>query len=328
MYKKIKVLLSLCLFVIAANSQQNMPPALVDSNTIAFSSDTQAPMWVETLWLKKTNNKVATKKLFKDIGERRPGSLFILGDVVNLGSSDRQWKAMDNYVDDLRSKGIDVYAALGNHEVMGRTKVGLEKFQKRFPEHKSTGYVVVKDSVAIVLLNSNFGKLSKEDDAAQLAWYKKTLRQLDKDSSVLFIVSGCHHSPYTNSKIVGCSKPVQDKFIPDFLASQKSRLFLSGHCHGFERYQIKGKDFFVIGGGGGLNQPLKTGEAALPDLAAEYKPLFHYLTIRRNDRQLQITSYKITKDFEGFEPGESFTVHSSSAVAFASAAPGSRPASN
>jgi hypothetical protein len=52
-------------------------------------------------------------------------------------------------------------------------------------------------------------------------------------------------------------------------------LFLSGHCHGFEHYKIGGKDFMVIGGGGGLHQPLKQGEGCLPDLASDYKPLFH-----------------------------------------------------
>jgi hypothetical protein len=172
-----------------------------------------------------------------------------------------------------------------------------------------TGYVQVKDSVAIILLNSNFKKLSIGEDEQQTAWYKTTLESLDKDSSIQFIITACHHSPYTNSKIVGSSKDVQQRFVPEFLASKKSRLFLSGHCHGFEHYKMQGKDFMVIGGGGGLHQPLNQGEGCLPDLAADYKPLFHYLTVKRLAGQLQITSFQLKNDFSAFEKGLLITIN-------------------
>ena len=70
-------------------SAQAEKPATPDSTLIAFSSDTQAPMFVEKLWLKPTHNKAATRRLFRDIENRKPGSLFLLGDVVNLGSRDK-----------------------------------------------------------------------------------------------------------------------------------------------------------------------------------------------------------------------------------------------
>jgi len=37
------------------------------SREIIFASDTQAPMWVETLLLKTNNNRAATKDIFGDI---------------------------------------------------------------------------------------------------------------------------------------------------------------------------------------------------------------------------------------------------------------------
>ncbi|HVK97312.1 MAG TPA: metallophosphoesterase [Flavisolibacter sp.] len=304
----------LCLFfsvsiVFIANSQYSaLPDTTSENNEIAFISDTQAPMWVETLLLKKKNNKYATKQIFNNLSARKPSSVFILGDVVNLGYSTRQWKPMDKYLELLRSQNIAVHAVLGNHEVMGRSKVGLKKFQERFPNHVPTGFVEVKDSIAIVLLNSNFGKMTRQEDEAQVTWYRKTLKELDADPAIRFIVSACHHSPYTNSKIVGPSTSVQQKFVAPFLQSAKSNLFLSGHCHGFEQYQVKGKNFFVIGGGGGLTQPLKKGDNTLPDLASDYKPIFHYLTIKRSDDELHLTSYQINKDFSDFEEGKKFTI--------------------
>lgn len=286
-----------------AKSQTVTQPVNNDSTLIAFASDTQAPMFVETLWLKANHNRAATKQIFTDISNRRPGSLFLLGDVVNLGYSNKQWKPIDRYLHNLRSEGIAVDAILGNHEVMGLGKKGQRKFQSRFPDHVRTGYVQIKDSVAVILLNSNFKTLTKAEDEAQQQWYKNTLARLDADSAIDYIITTCHHSPYTNSKIVGCSKDVQQKFVPAFLQSKKSKLFLSGHCHGFEHYKIQGKDFMVIGGGGGLHQPLKQGEGCLPDLAKNYKPLFHYLTVQRKDGRLEVTSFQLKNDFSGFEQG-------------------------
>lgn len=295
----------LCLLLLAAFGKAYSQS---DSTELCFASDTQAPMWVETLLLKKNNNKQATKKLFQTISERRPGALFIMGDVVNLGYSNRQWRPMDAYLKDLRSKNIAVYAALGNHEVMGQAKKGMRKFQERFPDHKPTGYVQVKDSVAVILLNSNFGKLSTEENAAQIKWYKETLQQLDADSSIHFVISGCHHSPFTNSKIVGANKDVQEKFVPLFLASKKSKLFITGHSHNFEHFQKGGKDFLVIGGGGGLHQPLRTGEDCTADLAPDYKPAFHYLSVKRMGDQLKVASIQLKKDFSCFEDGQSMVI--------------------
>jgi hypothetical protein len=260
-------------------------------------------MWVETLLTKSNHNKAATKLIFSNIQERNPLSLFLLGDVVNLGYSNKQWKPIDRYIRDLRNKGIKVDAALGNHEVMGQPMKGQRKFQARFPDHVRTGFVEIVDSVAVILLNSNFNTLSAIEDAKQTEWYKNTLQRLDADSSVLYIITGCHHSPFTNSKVVSPSTAVQKRFVPPFLASKKSSLFLSGHCHNFEHYQFKGKDFIVIGGGGGLHQPLKPNDEVLPDLSPDYKPMFHYLTVRRYQDRLEVTSRELKTDFTGFDDG-------------------------
>ncbi|MFL5809330.1 MAG: metallophosphoesterase family protein [Flavisolibacter sp.] len=295
------LLLLFILPALAGNTQLQEPAK--NFSTIAFASDTQAPMWIETLWLKPDHNRTATRMVFTDILSQRPSAVFLLGDVVNLGSSDKQWMPMDKYLHQLRDSNIGVHAILGNHEVMGESKIGERKFQQRFPDHVNTGYVEVVDSVAIVLLNSNFSKLTTVQNEEEVKWYKKTITQLDQDSSIRFIITACHHSPYTDSRIVKPSVAVQEKFVKPFLASKKSRLFLSGHCHGFEHYQVQGKDFLVIGGGGGLHQPLNPTSELQPDLAKDYKPMFHYLTVARTGGELKVTSFRLKNDFTGFEQG-------------------------
>src|SRR5881398_1373577 len=142
-----------CLGSWSLNAQNTTVPV---HPKMIFAADTQAPMWVETVVLKADHNREATKMLFHDIGTQNPEHVFLLGDVVNLGYSSHQWKPMDKYLQSLRDKNIKVDAVLGNHEVMGECKKGEKKFQKRFADHRLTGYVEVSDSVAVVLLNSNF----------------------------------------------------------------------------------------------------------------------------------------------------------------------------
>lgn len=271
-----------------------------------FISDTQAPMLVEKLVLKPNHNKKATSLLFAEIVKTNPQSVYMLGDVVSLGYRNRKWKKVDTFLDSCRKENTTVCGLLGNHDVMGRTKKGEKNFLKRFPENVRTGYVSVTDSVAIILLNSNFNKLSAGDKATQNVWYQSELNRLDTSAAIKAIIVSCHHAPYTNSTIVGSSSSVQQNFVPAFINSKKARLFITGHAHDFEHFKIEGKDFLVIGGGGGLHQPLNTSAGKRDDLSMDYKPLFHYLSVQRKADELKVTSHFLSPDFTGFASGHSF----------------------
>lgn len=275
---------------------------------IGFVSDTQAPMWAETIVLKANHNEKATGKVFHDIIKTKPSTLFILGDVVNLSCKEKRWHNMDRYLDSCRQAGIPVSALLGNHDVMSNASKGESNFQRRFPDHNRTGYYKILDSTAFVFLNSNFKKLSPADFEAQQQWYQSTLSSLDADPSVAVIIVACHHAPYSNSTIVGSSESVQKNFVPAYLKSRKAKLFITGHSHNFEHFSIQGKDFLVVGGGGGLHQPLSTKPDRLPDLDTTYKPQFHYLLMRRTRGSLQFTSRYLADDFSGFQDGKTFSI--------------------
>ena len=271
---------------------------------IAFVSDTQTPIWVESIFLKNYSNARATGIIFNEIIRKQPQALFILGDVVSLGYSKRKWTAVDEYLSTVRDKGTPVYALLGNHELMGRPRRGEANFQQRFPEHQRTGYMQIVDSVAVLMLNSNFSALTKTEIETQQQWLKSTIASLDTNSEVRAIIMSCHHSPYTNSKLVNSNALVQEQFVKVFLQSSKCRLFVSGHCHAFEYFKMEGKDFLVIGGGGGLRHPLHhSGEKYIEDLSLQYKPMFHYVTVRRDDGELHVFSHNLKDDFSGFDQG-------------------------
>src|ERR1700760_3595644 len=98
------------------------------SPIIAFTSDTQAPLFFEYITRKIDHNEKATELIFKDIITIHPSSLFILGDVVSLGYSNEKWKKMDIYLKWCADDSIPVYAVLGNHELMLDAKEGKRKF--------------------------------------------------------------------------------------------------------------------------------------------------------------------------------------------------------
>ncbi len=281
---------------------------ITDKKDILFLSDTQAPMLVERLVLRTHQNTRATTTIFAQILRLKPPVLYWLGDIVSLGFRNNKWPLIDRFLDGCRQAGTAVFAILGNHDVMGRPRKGARNFQQRFPEHSPTGYVQTTDGVAVVMLNSNFGTLTVADLVKQQTWYEQTLRALDADAAVRVVIVTCHHAPYSNSKLVGSSKLVQQRFVPNYVASQKARLFITGHSHAFERFVFGNKTFLVIGGGGGLRQPLNTAPNRLPDQAGHYKPLFHYLAVRREGDGLRLTSYCLKSDFSGFDAGYAFEI--------------------
>jgi hypothetical protein len=270
---------------------------------IAFLSDSQDPNWFELLVLKSNHNAQAREMVFRNILSERPLAVVHLGDMVAAGSRDGAWEAIDRFVDSVRAEGVAFYPIFGNHEYFFTARKGWNNFNRRFPEATVAGRLLRFESTAIVLLNSNLSQLSEEQQQRQSLWYRQTLETLDTDSSVAFIIVGCHHSPYTNSTIVSPSQDVDTAFVPPFLAARKAVVFLTGHCHAFEHFRKGGKDFLVIGGGGGLLQPLLTGQRRrYEDLYAEggTTRMFHYLVCSVEPSRVQLEVKMLKDDFSGF----------------------------
>jgi UDP-2,3-diacylglucosamine pyrophosphatase LpxH len=303
MKKQVGVLFLMLFFIFAAQGQTQTD----SSKEMYFLSDTQQPMLVEKLLLKPDHNITATHDIFGAVLKDKPSNVYMLGDVVALGYARHKWRKVDQFLESCTKEGIGVCGILGNHEVMIRKRRGERNFQKRFAMNVSTGYVSVTDSVAVVLLNSNFSKMSATDEKKQREWYNANMASLDATDSIKAIIVCCHHAPYTNSKIVKGSLGVQQAFVPAYIKSKKAQLFITGHAHTFEHFDVQGKDFLVIGGGGGLHQPIRDSKENLPDLSADYKPMFHYLTVRRVEETLIVSSHYLKNDFSGFETGLSFT---------------------
>jgi hypothetical protein len=308
-WKSFAILLICALFPIMVFAQNSGGDRRVEANPaaetirVAFVSDTQTPMFPETIALPRNNNELARSKIFDSILQFRPHSVFHLGDLVSLGFYDPSWEAIDAFLDQLKPLGTWFYPVLGNHEMMLFSREGESNFQKRFPYASRTGYLRKAGPLAVVLLNSNFNVLSEAECAKQLSWYRETLGELDNDITVGIVVVACHHSPYTNSTIVSPSGDVQESFVPPFLQSAKARIFLSGHAHTAEHFRISTKDFLVLGGGGGLQHPLLTGpESRCQDHFPQKteKRMFHYLEGIITSTSATFTVRMLNDDFTSF----------------------------
>jgi len=286
-------------------SQQVFPQSNIkasnDNNKIAFISDTQAPLFFEKWFIGSNRNEEASEILFHNIlRENNLSALFHLGDMTSIGSLNSSWKLFDKYLSELKSKKISVHPALGNHDYMIFKESALKQFFKRFPEVKSSWYSIMIDSIAVIILNSNYSKFASEQIDNQIKWYIAELDKLEKNPSVKIIIVGLHHSPYTNSTVVDPNSDMQNDVVPHYLKTSKCRLFISGHAHAFEHFKVNGKDFVVAGGGGGVQQPFLMGSNAryedLFPLKTE-KRMFHYIFCLLENDTLKISVKMLTEDF-------------------------------
>ena len=278
--------------------------AVLNQQRIYFISDVQTPLTAEKIVLKPYKNTEARDSLFSDIILQHPGNLFMLGDLTSRGSDEKAWKPLDDFLNSLKRINTNVYAIPGNHEYLSKTSGSIYMFEHRFHKERVIGYSVNVDSVAILMLNSNFNNLTEGELSKQLKWYKSEINSLDSDQAIKAIIVCTHHAPYSNSKIVGSSEPVENMFVPLFVKSQKSKLFISGHSHNLEYFSdTPGKYFLVIGGGGGLTQPLiPVNKRNYHDLLGQdTKPLYFYLIIERERNDLKLIARGFKKDFRFFD---------------------------
>lgn len=271
------------------------------NSSIVFLSDTQSPFWLEKIRLESNDNEQARSTIFDRIQNIGPQSVFHLGDLVTFGFREGDWQEIDNFTDRLIEQNIPFYPILGNHELMIFSGSGRKKFEARYRSGFTSGYIVKEDNIAIIMLNSNFDDMTESQIDQQQVWYLKTLQECDKDQEIDAVIVASHHPPYTNSKIVDPNEDVQNYFVPGYFKSKKTKIFLSGHAHTFEHFKVLDKHFMVIGGAGGLQHPLLSGEEIRYHdqytSSEELRP-FHFLEITIQSGSLSTNVHMIESEKE------------------------------
>lgn len=245
--------------------------------TIAIVGDVQRTGMAEQVILSRPQNDAEREKLLTAIAADKPDMVLMLGDQVFAGSDDNDWTYFDRIMGGINGQQIPVRAMLGNHDMMstadevrvskpifgggasaGERAMCIHNFGERFPHQKEEVHGLTRlGSLALVTLNSNFDTLSRGDIRKQADRYQEWLTELDRDPSVKGVIVASHHPPYTNSDLP-VSSDLADLFARPFLAAKKTRLYLSGHVHSYERFIAGDKMFVVSGGGGGPRRLIDT----------------------------------------------------------------------
>ncbi len=211
--------------------------------------DTQSTSHWE-FWRERNDRE--RKLIIDEITKREPAFVTHLGDLRTRGSSEKHWQEFDDMHKEFREKKIPYFPILGNHELHGNDKKALQNYFEHFPYlDRRRWYSFIWKNVGLILVDSNFSALTKQQIEEQSHWYLDEFEKLEKNTEIDFIIVCCHEPPFTNSRVVSDNEKVKAYFAGPFLRFQKTRLFFSGHSHSYERFQMDGKFFVVSGGEGG-----------------------------------------------------------------------------
>lgn len=277
--------------------------------TIALVGDVQRTSLAEYNFMGRAQNDPQREAILNAIAADKPDMVLMLGDQVVTGDDDAQWAYFDRCMTKINDQQIPVRSILGNHDYGESTSRSLRCCYDRFPHQSGAVHSLVKlGSLALITLNSNFGQLSSSEIRNQEQDYDKWITELDADPSVRGVLVASHHPPYTNSDL-GLNAEVYEMFAKPFLQAKKTRLFLSGHVHSYERFVSGDKMFVVSGGGGGprrtidisSSRPLKNDAYRVGTL----RP-FHYVRLKITDSEIRGEVMMLQKD--SFKVGDRFSV--------------------
>lgn len=215
-------------------------------------------------------------RVIRALAEEDPAFIVNTGDLVGRGSKAEDWRAFHEENRPIFSKGIPCFPCLGNHEFYGDDRLALNHYFSFFPGLGGRRWYEIRfRSVLLVLLDSNFDELEDHEAEAQIRWFGDLLAAAEKDPSVRHVLVCAHHPPYTNSRVHGDSRAVQEHFVRRL--TPKVKAFISGHVHSYERFEKDGRQFVVSGGGGAPPTPVETERPRHPD-AFRGPPIrpFHY----------------------------------------------------
>lgn len=236
-------------------------------NHFILVGDTQSTSRFE-FWRERNDRE--RQLIINELTRREPAFVVHLGDLTVRGSSKKHWRQFDEYHRELRDKEIPYFPILGNHELYGNNNIALQNYFVRFPHlGERRWYRLTWKKVAIIMLDSNFSSLTKKQTEEQLQWYVSELEKCENDKNIEYVIVCCHEAPFTNSRVVAPNQKSKMYFADPFIRFQKTRLFFSGHCHSYERFQVGNKFFIVSGGGGGPRH-----KVSIDPVKRSYKDLF------------------------------------------------------
>ena len=272
-----------------------------------------------------TNPRVR-KWLVDRIAQESPAVLLITGDTPFHGANVDDWKVFDRETEPWRKKGILVLPTTGNHEVYGGVDQGITNYLDHFPEiERHRDYSALLGNVEVISLDMNgFGS------DGEVVWFGQQLDHVPPQVDFLMIL---YHMPWMADeqthvfvRLPSTDALLYRKVLEAHLDKLRAKvLVLNGHIHNYERFERRGVEYVVTGGGGAEPYPLLIRGAA--DLYHDHPrghPVYHYLTLDVNGQSLHATMWRV-KDPDAsvlaVEAQDSFTLTAAAPAAKAKGKP-------
>lgn len=218
--------------------------------TFGFISDTQ----------QYSNRHEAVAKVIAYHHALEPMQFIINGgDVVQNGQIEEEWIQYflggAAYLMD-----IPQIAAIGNHDYRGKNSDAFPKFFQKYLRWDGTpdngNLFFEMPGLHLVIWNSNFSDLTKEQEAEMWPWLEKKMAAAQKAKIPLIIAT--HFPVYSSSlnKFTSFSVMKMKKNLVPLVEKYGVKLVLSGHTHMYERSLKDGVHYIVAGPAGGrANKP-------------------------------------------------------------------------
>ena len=298
-------LLSLILLFGARPFFPSAPSATETSPTLVFKQFTPGvPLRVVAYGDMRFTNPARTtgtnprvrKWLAEKIAAERPQAVLLTGDMPYTGSDPADWKVFQDETRPWRDQHILELPALGNHEIRGVRAKGIENYLANFPAiEKHRYYSALLGSVEVISLDCT---MTAVPSSPQARWFASQLSHIPAQVEFLLILD---HMPWMADRqsqiFVGLPSSAALS-LRNMLEARLEKIrpkviVFNGHIHNYERFERRGVEFVITGGGGAEPYPLLfRGQADLYQDTGF--PVYHYLTLDVANHQLHAVMWKVT----------------------------------
>ena len=233
--------------------------------------------------------------LAKQIARQHPQAILLTGDTPFTGADPADWKVFQHETESWRSISAIQLPAIGNHDVHGGAPAGIANYMENFPDVAGNRYYsALLGSVEVISLDFT---LPCGPSSYQGRWFAGQLDHIPGQVEFLMIL---HHLPWMADRQSEIFAGVPTKNALALRGMLEARLehirakviVFNGHLHNYERFERKGVEYVITGGGGALPYPvLFRGDG---DLYRDHGfPVYHYLTVDVANHQLHAVMWKV-----------------------------------
>lgn len=242
---------------------------------------------------KVTNPKVR-RWLVSRVAEERPDALLLSGDVPYDGSVTNDYEVYRQETAVWRETKLNVFPAMGNHELHGNEVREPRNWWSAFPElNGRRWYSVQMGEAYIITVDSN---LSLLPGSRQHAWIADQIAKLPEETKYVFV--SLHHPPVADGIENNHSHDVRPNehvlaLLLEKQAAGSSAKFIvaAGHIHNYERF-LEGKVTYLVSGGGGA-KPVPVARTAADLYQDASFPNYHYVKFTREANQLSARMFRV-----------------------------------